>query len=162
MSADATLVLAGTASELLAIYPAVTQYVVKRPVTGNKPPNGGYNPGWALPCFVISCNENEGVDDDGDFEEVSVKYSINVEAIFAAAAKTASGDNPVYLEDTDIRDVREAVRRRLYKPRVPGLTTLANVSMRAGRVYDMSGAGAMPVIVSPQTFLYEVMEPRAE
>lgn len=163
MSADASLVLAGVAVEIAAIYPGTALYVVKRPVTGNKPPNGGFNPAWTLPCFVLSANEPEGIDDDGDFEEVSVKYPVMVEYLKAASVVTGTGTDPLYLEDSAVRDVRQAVRQRLYKPRLTTLpTTMFNVMMRPGKVYEMTGAGALQVIVSPQTFIFEVMEPRAE
>lgn len=164
MPADATLALAGVAAELADLYPARPVKTAKRPVAGNRPPIGGLpaDVDFKNGAFVISATEPEEVDAGGDFESVTVAYSILVEFLLPTFAKTQDGKDPMFNEDAEVRDVREAVRRRLYKPRLGALASPTNVRNRPRQVYETSGTGGAPVIVSGQVFTYEVTEARAE
>lgn len=162
MPAHATLALAGIAAELADLFPAVPVYTAKRPVAGSRPPLGGWNPAWALPAFVISATDPEEVDAGGDFENVTVSYTVLVEFAKASAAKTKDGKDPQMQEDPEFRDTREAIRRRVYKPRVGALPDPTGVKCRSRPVYEASGAGASPVTVSGTAFTFETTEPRAE
>ncbi|AMV24600.1 hypothetical protein VT84_09405 [Gemmata sp. SH-PL17] len=161
MAADVTLIVNGVESVLAELYPTISVYRTKRPVAGGKPPNGGWNPGWKLPCFVLSSNEPEEVDADGDFENVTVTYNVLIEFVKASAAVTQGGESPVLLEDEEFREKRQAIRRRLYKPGAGGVSPV-NVQNRNRSTYDTSGTGGAIVTVSGMIFRYEVSEPRAE
>lgn len=162
MPADATLALSGMAAELADLYPAITVYTAKRPVAGNRPPLGGWNPAWQLPCFVLSATDPEEVDAGGDFENVTVAYTVLVEFAKASAAVTAGGETPMMNEDSEFRDKREAIRQRVYKPSIGAMPAPTNVRCRNRPVYEVSGAGGMPVTVSGMAFTYETTEARAE
>lgn len=161
MPANATLALSAVSAALATLY-SLPVYTAKRPVGAGKPPIGGWNPGWNATngCFVVSAQEPEGVDDDGTFEEVSVRYAVTVEYVKPSHAKTAGGEDPALNEDSDVRDKRAGVRSLLYSPRVSGIADVANVSWRARPTYETAGTGGAPVVVSGQTAVYEVMEAR--
>lgn len=162
MPADDTLTLIGVEAALAVLYPDTTIYRAKRPVAGNRPPLGGWNPGWMLPCFVVSATDPEEVDAGGDFESVTVAYGITIEWCKASAAKTQDGADPMMADDAEFRDKRKAIRGAIYKPGVGTAASPTNVRNRNRPVYEVSGAGGMPVTVSGMIFTYEVTEPRAE
>jgi hypothetical protein len=161
MSANATIVFDYIVAQLAVAKSGFHIYKAKRPVAAKRPPDGGWNPGWSANpgAFVVSMLEAEPVDDDGDFEEVSVGYTTLVEICLPSMAATAGGTSPTYDEDTLFRDIRQAVRNILNTPRVPGLD-VANVTWKSRPVYEFSGAGGAPVLVSGQAATYEVFEPR--
>lgn len=162
MPADDTLTLIGVEAALTALCPTVSIHRAKRPVAGNRPPLGGWNPGWGLPCFVVSATDPEEVDTGGDFESVTVAYGITIEFCKASAAKTQDGADPMMTDDNEFRDKRKAIRGAIYKPGVGAAASPTNVRCRNRPVYEVSGTGGSPVTVSGMVFTYEMTEPRAE
>jgi hypothetical protein len=159
-----SLIFAGIEAELADLF-GLPVYRAKRPVAAGKPPAGGWNPGWQVPCFVVSVNEAEAVDEHGDFEQVSVRHVATVEYVKPAHAAVAgapalNGTDPALIEDDDVRAKRDAVRQRIYKPRLGAVPNVIDATARPGRPYDVPGAGA--VVASGQAFGFEVGEPRAE
>jgi hypothetical protein len=164
--ADATQLIDAVVAQLEDLYPGVPVYKSKRQAANGRPPLGGWTEGYALPCFVVSEGDAEKIDEDGGFEEVSVRYPILVEYLKAAEAKVgvAQTKPSTVLEDPAIRDVRQAVRRRLYKPFLQGVSTaeIIDISETQKPVYETTTTGGGRAVVSGQTFAYLVWEPRAE
>ena len=154
-----TTALDAVAAALAALYPDVPVRVRKLPAAGAEALKGGWTPGFPLPCFVVSGQDAEDVDEFGTFELVSVGYKVLVEYVKAAAAAVPSGGVPAEgAEDSDVRDKRAAVRGRLYTSplgTLPPLIDLKNVPRVA---YESAGGGK--AWSSGQLFVFGVYEGR--
>lgn len=154
MPADATTLLTAVAEELADLYPAV-------PVLTRKaaPPGGGVLPAWGpgdpAECFVLAIADPEEIDDEpAGFEEVAVSYRVTVARVRTYAPM--EGD-----DDATIRDVAQAVRRRLYKPRLAALPGLADVALAGTGVYE--AADRRPLTRwTGWAFTFVTTEPRPE
>lgn len=161
MPADASTLLSDVAAELADLYPALPIVVRKREAANGRQLQGGWNLGERLPCLVVSSGDDEQVDEHGTFEEVSVGYAVLVEYVKAAAAAVPGGATPTEAaEDSDVRDRRQAIRRRLYKPRLASLPLISNVTLRPRKPYEM--AGQEKAISTGQVFTFETYESRPE
>lgn len=161
MSADATDLMDAVAAELADLYPTIPVYTSKRSASRDRYPMGGYQPGYASTCFVVSMADAEPIDDIGSFEEVSVGYPIVVEYIKPAMQKVtgSTSGNPSVVEDPDIRDKRKAIRQRLYKPRIAAIGTIVDIKHTNLRPGD-TVADNKPLVVAGQVFTFTLWESR--
>lgn len=162
MPADMTQVIDAIAAEVADLYPTIAIIKSKRPSVSKPPGDAGWNLGTASTAFVISGLETENVDATGTFEEVSVGYKVLIEYI-KPAEKTVAGETgrpPRVAEDPDVRDKRQAIRRRIYKPQLGSIPSVSNVANRPSVAYDWTGGTTL--VASGQLFEFELYEPRAE
>lgn len=158
MASDATNIMNFITTGLAAIR-AIPVQTVKRPVANAKPPNGGWNSAWPSNSWALSELDAEGIDANGDFEETAVAYSFLIEYAKPSAAMTAAAASPQYADDDDVKDVRQALRRAFYLPRIAGFD-VADVTWKPRQTYEFSGTGGAIVLISGQTVVFEIMEPR--
>jgi hypothetical protein len=163
MPADMTSVLDAIESELNTLYPTIPVIQSKRAANDGSAKDAGLNIGSPLTCFVISGDETENVDEEGTFDLVSVGYSILIEYIKPAEQQVTSIPNrpPRVVEDSDVRDKRQAIRQLIYKPQLTGsLGVVGNVKNRPATPYQTAG-GDM-ALCSGQVFEFELYETRAD
>ncbi len=125
MSALATQILESIQTTLEAAYPALTVYTRKgRPGPDPASPNAGWTPGMKAPCFVVSMDDREPIDEYGSFETVTVGYPAQISYV-----KSAAQDPGPWKEDPAIRTIQEEVRQLFYQPWLDGLGVMVNVDL---------------------------------
>lgn len=164
MPADMTTVIDDIAAEVADLYPGYQVLTSKRPAGDGPQGSAGWNEGSNSTCFVISGLEPESVDDSGTFDDVSVLYKVLVEYVkpYEKKVDTNAGRPPRVVEDADVRDKRQAIRRRIYKPELTNLPSVGNVKNRPMRAYGSAGGANTSLLASGQVFEFEVYEDRAE
>jgi hypothetical protein len=161
MPADASDILAAVGSVLSGLFPDVPVKVSKRRATDGRNKECGWQEGFPSTCFVLSCLDPEELSRVSSFQAYSVGYPVVVEYIRPAHAEVAgrtSGATTV-VEDPDVRDKRQAIRRALYKPKLPG-TAVFDVQHRPRPVYEWVADARLKMLVSGEQFTYLVMESR--
>lgn len=161
MPSDMTQVINAIVAEVEDLYPTIPVFRSKRPGVSKPPGDAGWNLGTVSTAFVVSGIESENVDSTGTFEQVSVGYKVLIEYI-KPAEKVVTGESgrpPRVAEDSDVRDVRQAIRRRIYKPQLGAIPSVSNVSNRPSAAYDWAGGNTL--VASGQLFEFELYENRA-
>lgn len=155
MAADATDILAAVEAALAAAFPAVPVRVRKgRPGPGMESPLCGLTAADPTPVFVVSGQDAEPTETQPSFEHVSVGYPVGVAYVKAAEARPGRVE-----EDPEVRDVRAAVRRLLYRPRLAGAAQVRHCGIAEGPVYAEFRDNQTRV-VSEQTLTFLAFEPR--
>jgi len=156
MSANATLILDAMPAFLNGLYDPIP-VIIRRGSPGPDPssPLAGWKPGDPTTCFVVSCNEQEPVDEGlGSFEEIYVSYTLSI-----AYVKPSMMEPGRWAEDPDIREKRQTVRDNIYKPRFPAVSGVFNVDYKSGPVYEVL-ENQPPLIVSVMRPTFYTHEPR--
>lgn len=162
MPADMTQVIDAVVTELEDLYPTIPVFKSKRPSVSKPPGDAGWNLGSVSTCFVVSGLDDENVDSTGTFEQVSVGYKVLIEYI-KPAEKVVTGEAgrpPRVAEDLDVRNKRQEIRRRIYKPQLGAIPSVSNVANRPKVAYDWAGGNTL--VASGQLFEFELYEERAE
>lgn len=159
MEPDATLILEQIAAELADLYPTIEVKIRKRESANGKQLFGGWTEGFPLPCLVVSEGTPEPIDKYGSFEEISVGYPVLVEYVKATAANVPGSATPTEgAEDQDIREKRQQIRQRLYKPALAPLPFIVDVDMISKPPYDIGAS--KNAVVSGQIYRFETWEVR--
>ncbi len=157
MAADATTILNAVKAVLTGLYAAVPVYESKRAAVRGKNPESGWQAGFKVPCFVISCGDPEPIDKRGTFTQETVEYPVLVEYVWVSQAVIASPPNvgsPVGVEDPAIRDIRDAIRAALYKPYLVSNVT-RDVTTRMQKPYEIpQSTGEGRLVASGEQFTY--------
>jgi hypothetical protein len=163
MPADATNILAAVKAALGAVYSTISVQTSKRRAAEGKPLEGGWTPGYPETCFVVTCGDAEEIDKVGTFEHVSVGYRVLVEYIKPSqqTVTDAVDAGPVtVVEDPDVRDKRQAIRRALFVSPMPGFSAGFHVGHMAKPPYEQMADGGAVLLVSGELFLVILNEAR--
>ena len=142
----ATDILNAVAEEHKALFPETP--VATRRATDAHPI---ITPGDKIPRFVIEGNEAENVE-PATALSVFAKYRVRSLYITREVPGTKG-------ENTDIRDRREVIRKRLYGISLPGVATVNDVNVYPGRPYDLPLNRDQTVSASPLVIVVETKEP---
>jgi hypothetical protein len=145
------------------LYSATPEHPTTPPAVAGEPLKGGWTPGYPETCFVVTCGDAEEIDKVGSFEHVSVGYRVLVEYVKparAAVTNAVDAGPETVVEDPDVRDKRQAIRRALYVSPFPGLPPGFHVSHMPRPAYEEMGDGGTVLLVSGELFLVVIVEPR--
>lgn len=158
MSANATLVLNAAKARLEELFPDNDVHIFK----GNPGPDpgselAGWRPGIGTDVFTVSCLGPEEVEGLSSFEEIYVKYPVNISYV-----KASNADPGRWAEDPDIRTIRQTVRGGFYGYNFADLRPMTfDVRYRAGKVYGVTDDKGQ-VIVSEQWVDFQTYEVRED
>lgn len=162
--ADATDILNAVAGVITALAPTVPVRISKRRAADGRNMESGYQSGFPLPCYVLSCNDAEDIDRvSASFLYLTVGYAVTVEYVKAAQQAITNAPNDgatTVVEDPDVRNVRAALRAALFKAALPGVPVVFHVRYAPRGVYEKQSDTGAVVLVSGQTFTYFTTEPR--
>lgn len=155
MSATATDILAAMPAFLAGLY-ADIPVVTRRGKPGPDPasPLAGWKPGDPTTCFVVSCSDPEPVDEIASFEQIFVRYNLDLVYVKPAAAEPGR-----WGEDSDVRDKRQAIRAAVYKPTFGPVPGVFDVTYESGAVYEVLDQQTV-LIASPMRVTFLSQEPR--